>query len=88
MDQKKNSIYGHISHSDAKPRAEKVLSYFRKSNKKLELLVLQSYLEKFVEDKYLQTKGSSGKETFTIAKNFTPPNVEQPSWSAYKQIRR
>ena len=29
---------------------------------------MQSYLEKLVEDKYLQTKGSYGNETFTIAK--------------------
>ena len=32
------------------------------------VVVLQSYLEKLVEDKYLQTKGSYGNETFTISK--------------------
>ena len=40
----------------------------RKRDEELELVVLQSYLEKLVENKYLQKKGSNGNETFTIAK--------------------
>ena len=64
-----------------KPTAEQILSYLRKSDKELELVVLQSYLEKSVEGKYLQTNGNYGNETFIIAKNVTHPNVKksQPS---------
>ena len=51
-----------------KPTAKKIFSYLRKSDEELELVVLQSYLEKLVEDKYLQTKGSNDNETFTIAR--------------------
>ena len=47
-----------------KPTTEKTFSYLAK----LELAVLQSDLEKLVEDKYLQTKGSNDNETFTNAK--------------------
>ena len=60
-----------------RPTAEKIFSYLSKSDEELELVVLQSYLEKLVEDIYLQTKGSNGNETFTIAKNVTPPNVKK-----------
>ena len=36
-----------------KPTAEKIFSYLWKSDGELHLVVLQSYLEKLVEDKYL-----------------------------------
>ena len=39
-----------------KPTAGKIFNYLRKSDEELELVVLQSYLEKVVEDKYSQTK--------------------------------
>ena len=45
-----------------KPTAKKLVVLL------VELVVLQSYLEKLVENKYLQKKGSNGNETFTIAK--------------------
>ena len=51
-----------------KPSAEKIFSYLWKRDEELELVILQSYLDKLGEDKYLQTKGSNGKETLTIAK--------------------
>ena len=62
---------------NAKPTSEKIFSCLRKSDKEPELVVLQSYLEKLVEDKYLQIKGSNGNETFTIAKNLHPSECEE-----------
>ena len=59
-------------------KPEKIFSYLRKSDE-LKLVVFQSYLEKLVEDKYLQTKGSQGNKTFTMQKNVTRPNVKYPS---------
>ena len=53
---------------DTKPSAKKIFSYLWKSDEELELVLLQSYLDKLVEDKYLQTKGSNSNKTLTIAK--------------------
>ena len=60
-----------------KPTAEKVFSYLRKSNDEPELVVLQSCLQKLVEDKYLQTKGSKDNKTFTIAKKSHTSKCEE-----------
>ena len=57
------------------PTAEKIFSYLRKSDEEL-VVVLQSYLEKLVADKYLQAKGSNGNETFTIAKRRHTPECD------------
>ena len=60
-----------------KPTAEKIFSYLRKSNDEPELVVLQSCLQKLVEDKYLQTKGSKDNKTFTIAKKSLTSECEE-----------
>ena len=51
-----------------KPTAEEIFCYLRKNDKKLELVILQSYLEKLPEGKYLQSKGSNDNQTFFITK--------------------
>ena len=70
-----------------KPNGRKVFSYLRKSDEELGLVVLQSYLENLVEDKYLQTKGSNSNETFTITKKRYTSECEEAT-TAYVEAEQ
>ena len=64
-----------------KPTAEKMSSYLKKGDGKLELVMLQSYLKINI----YKPKGVMVTKLLPLQKNVTPPNAKQQSPSMYKQ---
>ena len=52
----------------AKPTAEKIFNYLKKSNEQLDLTMFKFNLEKLVKEKYLEIKGECNNESYIVKK--------------------